>query len=677
MIALLLACRGGTDSGSVRAVADAVADAGPDLAARISETVTLDGTQSVGTAFSWDFGDGESAEGATVEHAYTAPGSYAAVLTVTGTDGGWKSDTAVVTVTAQATEVAPVASATLARIDDTIWVVNPEADTVGRILDGALQQEIVVCDSPRTLARDGAILAVACEDSDQLALIDTTLGTITTRLDLPEASRPYGVVGRDGVWWVSLQATGQLARYDGSALSFVSVGPDPRGMAMDAEGRILATRWRSTDGEGRIYVVEPDGTVGSIVLPADTRGDSDTTTGGVPNLLESLLPSPDGATIYVPTMHANTLRGEWVSGVAPDHQTSLRGVLARIDAQAGTESPDDRKQFDERGRAIAVATSPDGAVLYVLHPGTGHVTVLDAASDQITGSILFTGIFPTGLLATRDHLYVHAWLSRTVVAYDITDLSTSPEPLWRAQTLTEEPLSDTVLLGKQVFHDAADTRMTKSGYIACAHCHPDGRDDGLTWDFTDRGEGLRNTTSLEGRAGVGMGPVHWTGNFDEIQDFEHDIRGPFAGSGFLTDDDWSETSEALGTTTAGRSMELDAMAAYAATFTTTPPSPWATTEGAGAFAQAGCADCHPPPLYTDSALDVRHDIGTLTESAGQRLGEPLDGFDTPTLLGAWATAPYLHDGSALTIAAAISAHDSASGLDEAALAEIAAFVLGL
>ncbi|MFT5683942.1 MAG: DNA-binding beta-propeller fold protein YncE, partial [Myxococcota bacterium] len=587
MIVLLLACRGGADSG--RVVADAtVADAGSDLSARVGESVLLDGSASIGAAFAWDFGDGQTDAGLTPEHAYTAPGSYAAVITVTGAGGGWKSDTAVVTVTEPPTAVVPVASATLAMHGGIIWVVNPEAGTVGRIEDGALVTEIVVCDTPRTLAVDAGILAVACEGDDQLTLIDADIGTITERVALPEAGRPYGVVGRDGVWWVSLQATGQLARYDGDDLSLVTVGPDPRGMAMDAEGRILATRWRSTDGEGRVYVVDPAGSVGSIVLPADTRGDSDTTTGGVPNLLESILPSPDGTTLYVPAMHANILRGEWVSGVAPDHQTSLRGVLARIDAAANTESPDDRKQFDERGRSIAVATSPDGAALYVLHPGTGHVTVLDAASDQIIGSILFTGLFPTGLIATEDRLYVHAWLSRTVVAYDITDLSTSPTPLWRAPTLTNETLSDTVLLGKQVFHDASDTRMTKSGYITCAHCHPDGRDDGLTWDFTDRGEGLRNTTSLEGRAGVGMGPVHWTGNFDEIQDFEHDIRGPFAGSGFLTDVDWVETDETLGETKAGRSVELDAMAAYVATFTTTPPSPWPTTEGSEAFEAAGC-----------------------------------------------------------------------------------------
>ena len=75
--------------------------------------------------------------------------------------------------------------------------------------------------------------------------------------------------------------------------------------------------------------------------------------------------------------------------------------------------------------------------------------------------------------------------------------------------------------------------MSADSYISCASCHVDGGHDGRVWDFTGRGEGLRRTTDLRGRSGVGHGNVHWSGNFDEIQDFEHDIRGPFGGIGFL------------------------------------------------------------------------------------------------------------------------------------------------
>jgi cytochrome c peroxidase len=65
------------------------------------------------------------------------------------------------------------------------------------------------------------------------------------------------------------------------------------------------------------------------------------------------------------------------------------------------------------------------------------------------------------------------------------------------------------------------------------------------------------------------------------------------------------------------------------------------------------------------------------DGSGQRLGGPLDGFDTPTLLGAWATGPWLHDGRAATIRDAIVAHAEHGTDDPAALDALAAFVEGL
>lgn len=61
----------------------------------------------------------------------------------------------------------------------------------------------------------------------------------------------------------------------------------------------------------------------------------------------------------------------------------------------------------------------------------------------------------------------------------------------------------------------------------------DGGHDGRTFDFTQRGEGLRNTTDLRGRGGMAHGNVHWTANFDEIQDFIIDIMEHQLGTGFL------------------------------------------------------------------------------------------------------------------------------------------------
>jgi hypothetical protein len=161
---------------------------------------------------------------------------------------------------------------------------------------------------------------------------------------------------------------------------------------------------------------------------------------------------------------------------------------------------------------------------------------------------------------------------------------------------------------------------------------------------------VRQTSSLLGRGGVAQqGPVHWTGNFDEIQDFENDIRGPgFGGTGFLTEADFALTWDTLGTPKAGRSAELDALAAYVSSLTSAPTSPFRNSDGTmtadaiagqAIFSSAGCATCHSGSEMTDSALNVFHDVGTITAASGQRKGQTLTGFDTPTVIGVWARRP--------------------------------------
>ena len=81
---------------------------------------------------------------------------------------------------------------------------------------------------------------------------------------------------------------------------------------------------------------------------------------------------------------------------------------------------------------------------------------------------------------------------------------------------------------KQIFYDGR--AMSQDGYISCASCHLGGDHDGRTWDFSDRGEGLRNTVDLRGRAGTAHGPVHWSGNFDEIQAVVFGNRTGFVGA---------------------------------------------------------------------------------------------------------------------------------------------------
>ena len=231
-------------------------------------------------------------------------------------------------------------------------------------------------------------------------------------------------------------------------------------------------------------------------------------------------------------------------------------------------------------------------------------------------------------------------------------------------TVENEVLQPNELAGLQTFYNSFSGlqdsnvvgNMSAEGYISCATCHVNGGHDGRTYDFTGRGEGMRNTTSLKGRGGTRFGNVHWSANFDEIQDFEHDIRGPFGGAGFMSDEQFALASTPLGPQKAGFSQQLDDLAAFVSRLgkESLPRSPLRTGTGSGemnlfgrqVFENLNCHSCHGGTAFTDGEV---HDVGTMREHSGNRLGTELPGIKTPSLLGAFATAPYLHDGSAKTI----------------------------
>ncbi len=79
-----------------------VAEAGGPYSGQVGQLITFDGRGSQGSiaSYYWEFGDGATASGAVVQHAYSAPGTYTVRLTVRDSVGHSASDTAQVTVTA-------------------------------------------------------------------------------------------------------------------------------------------------------------------------------------------------------------------------------------------------------------------------------------------------------------------------------------------------------------------------------------------------------------------------------------------------------------------------------------------------------------------------------------------------------------------------------------------------
>jgi cytochrome c peroxidase len=194
--------------------------------------------------------------------------------------------------------------------------------------------------------------------------------------------------------------------------------------------------------------------------------------------------------------------------------------------------------------------------------------------------------------------------------------------------------------------------MVGRRWISCASCHPDGGHDARTWQNP---EGLRNTTAFLAMSHTY--PLHWSADRDEAQDFEITIRSPLMqGRGLIQ----GAANDALGEPNTGRSPDLDALAEYCNSFELDTLSPHAA--GPGKLSPAaqrgqqlflssatGCTTCHSGPYYTDSSPAKPyklHDVGTGGDDPTEKMGPA---FDTPTLLGIYRTAPYLHHGKAATL----------------------------
>lgn len=596
----------------------------------------------------------------------------------------------------------------------TLWVANPDTDTITAVDTTSLSKrgEYPVGKHPETLAvaQDGTIW-VANHGSATVSILNTN-GVLIATIPLPHASQPYGLVfAPDGPSvYVALQALGRVLKLDVASRNIVSsldlpsdsngIRPQIRGVAVSGDGnKLFVTRFLSPVDGGQVFEINPSTLTltRTIALANDPGPDSPISARGVPNYLNSMAISPDGARAWLPSKKDNSSRGLFRDGNALNHDMTVRAITSVLNPLTGVEQLGERVDYDNQDRAHAVCFSPLGDLAFVSMPGNNHVQVVDAYSGLSITQVP-VGKAPTGVLfdIASKRLYVLNFLSRSVSAFDagglINGINNTTHALGEPIPLiSTESLATNVLRGKELFYDATSTQLNEEGYMSCASCHLDGSHDGRVWDLTNFGEGLRNTIDLRGRSGTAHGRLHWSANFDEVQDFEGQIRTLGSGTGLMDDTSFGigTRSHPIGLAKHGLSADLDALADYVASLNKVPSSPYRNADGsltsaavAGRqlFNQLGCFSCHGGEQFTDSPLGAMHDVGTLKQSSGQRLGGPLTKLDTPTLRGIWATAPYLHDGSAptlldvLTTANPTNAHGATSGLTTMQLNQLVAYL---
>lgn len=678
-------------------------------------TVTITATGSTPLEYRYNFSGSWSnwTNSNTANHTYTAVGRPRALVQARDANGQIaNSSVRILVINPLPPGPRPTQSGTMAIGEDTpgvrhLWSVNPDANTVA-VLDavtGEKLHEHPVGNDPRNIARDAnGRYWITCHDADEIRVLNPD-GTTHAAITLPYGSAPFGIAASPNGQhlYATMHGSGRLYRYAAASplaapIDTVTV-PFPRAIAISADGqRVFVTRFISPDLNG--HVAEHNGStlanVRTIPLGYSTTWDNGDRAAGTPNYLAGIAISPDGTRAAVVSNQDNTQRGIRFGVGDLTHETTVRAIISFVDLTTNAEAPNLRRDFDNSESPSSVIWSPLGDTIFVTLQGNNSLVGIDAlnlspipgspvsltteVSPAVISLELGTGLAPQGVLldAASNRLFTQNFMGRSVTVRNAqpflgNNLTTFPlfatTPTVSAAT---ETLSPQVLLGKQIFYNAADPRMGADSYISCATCHIDGGHDGRTWDFTGRGEGLRRTTDLRGRSGTGHGNAHWSGNFDEIQDFEHDIRGPFGGTGFLPLDagQFATLHPTPATGKTGLSADLDALTAYVTSLGNAhvPRSPHRNADGtrtaaamAGqtVFQQQNCASCHSGNALTNSpvspiATHPLSNVGTQSLLSGSRLGANLTGIDVPTLHGLHATHSYLHHGEAKSLTEAFT-----------------------
>jgi YVTN family beta-propeller protein len=684
-------------------------------------------TGGAGIQYQWDFDDGTAptafSSSPTVEHTFAQPGIYYVMITARDSGAVVQATTIVQMVHNPLTANRPAISSNIAFDDrptgtDRVWVVNQDHNSISAFAASGFARlaTINVGTGPRALAvRANGEVWVTNKHSASISVVNSATLAVVRTIALPFASQPFGIVAdpSSNAVYVALEALGRVLKLDavsGSVLGSVDVGPNVRHLSLTGDGtRLYASRFISPPqpGESTASVLSTAGgqpvggevvvvnapamaALSTIVLRHSDSPDSEVGGRGLPNYLGAVAISPDGRSARVPSKQDNISRGTRRDGQALNFQNTVRAISSRIDLGAGSEDYASRIDHDNSGVASAVAFDRLGVYAFVALETSRQIAVIDAHRGHEIFRVT-VGHAPQGLAISADgkRLWVNNFMDRTVEIRRVADLL--DKGIWDLPllgtrvTYSGEILSAQVVQGKKLFYDAQDTRLARDGYISCASCHNDGDGDGRTWDLTGFGEGLRNTVALRGRAGV-QGLLHWSNNFNEVQDFEGQIRALAGGTGLMSNADFNAgtRSQPLGEPKAGLSADLDALAAYVNSLNSFASSPHrqaggtltsAAIVGRAVFVAKNCATCHGGSSFTKSAGGGGNpeDIGTIDADSGGRLFGALNGIDVPTLRDSWATAPYLHRGQAATLSDAIRSHDGIS-ITDAELADLSAYV---
>lgn len=575
--------------------------------------------------------------------------------------------------------------------------------------------------SPLALAVQGEMVYVAEFTANQVAVFDATKNEVVATIGLPAPSTGLAMAPDGAKLYVTGGGPdGQVYVIDLSSNQVVGTHPaghTPKSPAITPDGSTLFVCSQFNDcitaidltglaeavhipvGREPVAAVLALGGARLVVanlLPA-VRADADYVSARVdiidvstksnagsvslPNGSSSLLgicASPDGAYAYVThilsryQLPTTQLERGWtntnaVSVIDVANRTLVNTALLD-DVDLGAANP------------WGVACTEDGKWLCVAHSGAHELSVIDrdllhkkladaamaGKAESVPNDLAFLvgirkrvglpGKGPRGLAAMGPRVFAAEYFSGTLAS---VELPVGDRPKSQSFALGSEPAMTVIRAGEAFFHDGS---VCFQQWQSCASCHPgDGRVDALNWDLLNDGMGNpKNTKSL--LLCYDTPPTTATGVRDNA------MTSTRAGIRFILFNQLPE-EQAVSV-----DEYLKALKPVPSPRLVEGKLSHAAQRGENVFDSAGCGNCHPAPLFTDMK---GHHVGTGTGREADAL------FDTPTLIEVWRTAPYLHDGRALTLEEMITTfngqelHGETAALTEQQVADLVEYLLSL
>jgi hypothetical protein len=297
---------------------------------------------------------------------------------------------------------------------------------------------------------------------------------------------------------------------------------------------------------------------------------------------------------------------------------------------------------------VDVAISGDGTLVAAVAPGNAFsanaldgLFIFSSCGSSIVTSVIASGTSPSVQL--------------TAVAFDSANdvVVQSREPAFLAIVQANGKVASTIPLSSDTRDDTGhDVFHTQAGaLIACASCHPEGRDDGHVWKLDGD---LRRTPSLRGTI-AGTAPYHWPGDEANLDVLVNDVYTIRMGGVMLA------------------TPMMNALTGWVQTVPALPAPAWVDSAAAGRGQalfernDVGCSGCHSGPKFTNNTTV---DVGTG------------GAFQVPPLVGVGWRTPLFHDGCAATMAdrfgsCATPQHGSIAGLSSQNVSDLIAYLESL